>query len=96
MEPKPVASLPRPYGKWCAFILILLTPGSFVVLPVVWLIRYFVRGETFFMKPLFLWRTSPEPDPKTAPVTLASSSGSIPEGNGATSIGAPNVAGQRI
>src|SRR5688572_23518808 len=30
---------PRDLGKWCAYLLILLTPGSFIVLPVVWLVR---------------------------------------------------------
>jgi hypothetical protein len=27
------------WAKWCAFALILLTPGSFVIVPVVWLAR---------------------------------------------------------
>jgi hypothetical protein len=35
-----VAFLPRDHGKWCAYVLILLTPGSFVFLPVVALIRF--------------------------------------------------------
>ena len=33
------ATLPRKYGKWWAYLLILLTPGSFVFLPAVALIR---------------------------------------------------------
>lgn len=34
-------SLPRDYGKWCTYVLIPLTPGSFVPLPVMALIRFF-------------------------------------------------------
>jgi hypothetical protein len=34
-----IASPPRNLGKWCAYLLILLTPGSFIVLPVLWLVR---------------------------------------------------------
>jgi hypothetical protein len=34
-----IASLPRPYTKWCAYLLLALTPGSFVFLPAIWLIR---------------------------------------------------------
>ena len=30
---------PPELRKWCAYALILLVPGSFVVLPVVWLVR---------------------------------------------------------
>ncbi len=32
----------RQVGKWCAYVLILLTPGTFVILPALWLIRRFV------------------------------------------------------
>jgi hypothetical protein len=32
---------PRELGKYCAYALILLAPGSFVVLPVLWLVRQF-------------------------------------------------------
>src|SRR5687768_6651353 len=30
---------PSELAKWCAYALLLLTPGSFFVLPVLWLIR---------------------------------------------------------
>ncbi len=33
------ALLPTPYARWCACLLLLLTPGSFVWLPAIWLIR---------------------------------------------------------
>jgi hypothetical protein len=36
-----IASSPRELGKYCAYALILLAPGSFVVLPVFWLVRLF-------------------------------------------------------
>ncbi len=32
----------RQAGKWCAYVLILLTPGSFVIIPALWLIRRIV------------------------------------------------------
>ena len=32
----------RQAGKWCACVLVLLTPGTFVIIPVLWLIRRFV------------------------------------------------------
>lgn len=35
-----VAPSPRELMKWCAYALVLLTPGSFVVLPVLWVIRH--------------------------------------------------------
>jgi hypothetical protein len=35
------APSPREIGKYCAYALILLAPGSFVVLPVLWLVRQF-------------------------------------------------------
>jgi hypothetical protein len=34
-----LAFSPRDLGKCCAYALILLAPGSFVVLPVLWLVR---------------------------------------------------------
>jgi hypothetical protein len=37
-----IDALPPGLAKWCAYALIALAPGSFVVLPVVWLIRRFV------------------------------------------------------
>ena len=30
---------PREFAKWGALVLLLLAPGSFVVLPILWLIR---------------------------------------------------------
>ena len=36
-----IASSPRSLSKWCAYTLILLAPGSFVVLPVLWLVKVF-------------------------------------------------------
>jgi hypothetical protein len=36
-----IAATPRELVKCCAYALILLTPGSFVVLPLLWLIRQF-------------------------------------------------------
>jgi hypothetical protein len=39
------ASLPHNLGKWCAYALILLVPGSFIALPVMWLVRFFVRKD---------------------------------------------------
>jgi hypothetical protein len=35
--------LPRKFGRWGAYLLILLTPGSFVFLPVLALIRLFIQ-----------------------------------------------------
>jgi hypothetical protein len=37
-------SSPRELTKWCAYAAVLLLPGSFIVLPAVWLIRRFTRG----------------------------------------------------
>lgn len=34
-----IATSPRERAKWCAYALVLLAPGSFVVLPVLWLVR---------------------------------------------------------
>lgn len=36
-----IALSPREFGKYCAYALILLAPGSFVVLPLIWLVRQF-------------------------------------------------------
>lgn len=39
----------RELGKWCGYALVLLLPGSFVVLPVLWLVRLDgVRARTRF------------------------------------------------
>ena len=40
-------SSPRELMKWCAYALVLLVPGSFVVLPVLWLVR---GRRTYFLK----------------------------------------------
>lgn len=37
---------PREAAKWCAYALVLLAPGSFVVLPLLWLSRQWVLRET--------------------------------------------------
>ena len=34
-----MTSSPREFGKYCAYALILLAPGSFVVFPVMWLLK---------------------------------------------------------
>jgi hypothetical protein len=34
-----IAFSPRSLSKWCAYTLILLAPGSFIVLPVLWLVK---------------------------------------------------------
>lgn len=34
-----IASLPPSYARWCGYLLLLLAPGSFVVLPAIWFIR---------------------------------------------------------
>jgi len=44
-----MVSPPRALGKWCAYALILLAPGSFVVLPVIGLIRFFVRKDYLYV-----------------------------------------------
>ena len=31
---------PQELKKWCAYALVLLAPGSFVILPVFWLVRF--------------------------------------------------------
>lgn len=38
MSCRPIAS-PTQFGKWCAYALVLLAPGSFVILAVFWLVR---------------------------------------------------------
>ena len=45
MDSHPVASWPRRNAKWCAYALVLLTPGSFIFLPILVLIRFLVRSE---------------------------------------------------
>jgi hypothetical protein len=30
----------RSYGKWALYLLVLLTPGSFVLLPAYWIMRW--------------------------------------------------------
>ena len=37
------AAQARGIAKWCACALILLAPGSFVVLPLLWLARYWTQ-----------------------------------------------------
>ena len=44
------ASLPHNLGKWCAYAVILLVPGSFIVLPVMWLVRLFVRKDYWHVR----------------------------------------------
>ncbi len=34
------ASWPRDYRKWCAYVLLLVTPGSFILLPAVAMIKF--------------------------------------------------------
>lgn len=34
-----IATPPREITKWCGYVLLLLAPGSFVILPVLWLVR---------------------------------------------------------
>jgi hypothetical protein len=34
-------SPPRELTKWCAYAVLLLVPGSFLVLPMLWLVRLF-------------------------------------------------------
>jgi hypothetical protein len=41
MLPNSITSPPH-LGKWLAYVLILLTPGSFVLVPVLWLLRHWV------------------------------------------------------
>jgi hypothetical protein len=36
---QPISASPRDFGKWCAYAVALLAPGSFVVLPAIWLYR---------------------------------------------------------
>mgnify|MGYP001264805968 FL=1 len=36
----------RQAGKWLACALVLLTPGTFVIIPVLWLIRRFVLSSS--------------------------------------------------
>jgi hypothetical protein len=32
----------RQVAKWCGCVLVLLTPGTFVIIPALWLIRRFI------------------------------------------------------
>ena len=41
-----IASTPRELAKWLTYALVLLAPGSFVVLPVLWLLRSYRRGAS--------------------------------------------------
>ncbi len=41
MLPNSITSRPH-LAKWLAYVLILLTPGSFVLVPVLWLLRHLV------------------------------------------------------
>jgi hypothetical protein len=41
-----IVTSPRELTKWCAYALVLLAPGSFVVLPVLWLVRRFQASPT--------------------------------------------------
>jgi|GEM_PF-1383565 hypothetical protein len=36
---------PQERLKWCAYVLFLVTPGSLLLLPVVWLIRRHLAGQ---------------------------------------------------
>ena len=40
-----IESSPHPLGKWCAYALLLLLPGSLIVLPVLWLVRLVRRHD---------------------------------------------------
>ena len=33
------AATPQELGKWCVYALVLLTPGSFIALPLLWLLN---------------------------------------------------------
>jgi hypothetical protein len=39
--PRPFKLSQRELTKWCLYVLVLLTPGSFVALPAVWLVRLY-------------------------------------------------------
>jgi|InoplaM3SPM_1038593.scaffolds.fasta_scaffold318539_1 hypothetical protein len=39
-------ALPRDYARWGAYALLLLAPGSFVTLPVAWLIRRYTATRS--------------------------------------------------
>ena len=45
MSPNLHAHLPHGIGRWCLYASILLAPGSFVILPVMWLLRLCVRKD---------------------------------------------------
>ena len=37
---------PREIAKWCSYAIVLLAPGSFVVLPLLWLARHWPARTT--------------------------------------------------
>lgn len=39
-----IATLPRGFAQWCVYLLILLAPGSFLILPLVWIVRRYARS----------------------------------------------------
>ncbi len=47
-----IAPSPRELTKWCAYALVLLTPGSFVILPVLWLVRRWQTSQTLIQIPI--------------------------------------------
>jgi hypothetical protein len=50
MRPIPVAPSTARLGKWCACVLLLLAPGSFVILPIVWLARRWRLASVWFVR----------------------------------------------
>ena len=42
---RPSARAAKTCARWCAYALVLLTPGSFVIVPALWLIRRFVLSS---------------------------------------------------
>ena len=38
-------SISMKHAKWCAYALLLLAPGSFLVLPVLWAVRTYRAGR---------------------------------------------------
>jgi|SoiMethySBSTD1v2_1073268.scaffolds.fasta_scaffold21989_2 hypothetical protein len=38
-----IAAVPPEVARWCAYALVLLAPGSFIVLPLLWLARQMHR-----------------------------------------------------
>jgi Na+-translocating ferredoxin:NAD+ oxidoreductase RnfE subunit len=39
-------SCPRSPAAWCAYVLILVTPGSFLVLPLLWAIKAYSTSQS--------------------------------------------------